>query len=167
MTSDQGQGQHWREALRILKLAVTQSSSLAAAPSSGPPPQADASGIHVAFAEAEVGAKKELPGTYGPSWLNPHPPPPRPESTAVVLCPPRSQFLLLALICFFSLVAVKYEIVSTSHACRVIHNGTHCKKMKRFGGMKYGNTYSFLSESVLCKTESARSEIHLPTYLRD
>ncbi|XP_043206495.1 protein furry-like [Amphibalanus amphitrite] len=58
----QGQGQHWREALRILKLAVAQSSSLAAAPSSGSAQQTDTSGIHVSFVEAEVGAKKELPG---------------------------------------------------------------------------------------------------------
>ncbi|XP_037086709.1 protein furry-like [Pollicipes pollicipes] len=56
------QGQHWREALRILKLAVTQCSTLAAAPTSGLAQAADGSGIHVSFVEAELVAKKELPG---------------------------------------------------------------------------------------------------------
>ena len=54
---------HWKEALKILKLAVTRSSTLVAPPSTGhiSNPQHHWE-PHTSFAEAEVYFKKELPG---------------------------------------------------------------------------------------------------------
>lgn len=54
---------HWKEALKILKLAVTRSSTLVAPPSTGhvANPQHHWE-PHTSFAEAEVYFKKELPG---------------------------------------------------------------------------------------------------------
>ena len=49
---------HWKESLKILKLAVTRSSTLVAPPSSG------AMSYHWETTEADVYFKKELPGTY-------------------------------------------------------------------------------------------------------
>ena len=56
---------HWKEALKILKLAVTRSSTLVAPPSTGhiSNPQHSHWEPHTSFAEAEVYySKKELPG---------------------------------------------------------------------------------------------------------
>lgn len=57
------QGTHWKEALKILKLAVTRSSSLVAPPSnagSGWCSDSTAS----SFSDSELFVKKELPGHY-------------------------------------------------------------------------------------------------------
>ena len=52
---------HWKEAMKILKLAVTRSSTLVAPPSSSHPAPHHWE-PHTSFAEAEVWFKKELPG---------------------------------------------------------------------------------------------------------
>jgi len=61
------QNPNWQEAQKILKLCVTRSSTLAAAPPSmNMTPLIDTSPIglsaHTSFAEAEISFKKELPG---------------------------------------------------------------------------------------------------------
>merc|ERR1719319_1683027 len=55
---------HWKEALKILKLAVTRSSTLVAPPTTGfgYQPRPDHWEPHTSFAEADVYFKKELPG---------------------------------------------------------------------------------------------------------
>ena len=54
--------QHWKEALKILKLAVTRSSTLVAPPSTSHVANPHHWEPHTSFAEAEVYFKKELPG---------------------------------------------------------------------------------------------------------
>ncbi|XP_021378295.1 protein furry-like isoform X2 [Mizuhopecten yessoensis] len=56
------QGFHWREALKILKLAVGRSSTLTAAPPSAHTSEVGTFMSHTSFAEAEVITRKELPG---------------------------------------------------------------------------------------------------------
>ena len=53
---------HWKEALKILKLAVTRSSTLVAPPSTSHTANPHHWEPHTSFAEAEVYFKKELPG---------------------------------------------------------------------------------------------------------
>merc|ERR550517_962704 len=53
---------HWKEALKILKLAVTRSSTLVAPPSTSHISNPHHWEPHTSFAEAEVYFKKELPG---------------------------------------------------------------------------------------------------------
>ena len=55
---------HWREALKILKLAVTRSSTLVAPPTTGfgYQPTSHHWEPHTSFAEADVYLRKELPG---------------------------------------------------------------------------------------------------------
>ena len=56
------QSQHWKEALKILKLAVTRSSTLVAPPSSGGIPYHWETTSGAPFQEADFYFKKELPG---------------------------------------------------------------------------------------------------------
>ncbi|XP_041356858.1 protein furry-like isoform X3 [Gigantopelta aegis] len=60
------QGTHWKEALKILKLAVTRSSTLAAAPSTGSTSISSELSVfsHTSFAEAEMYTRihRDLPG---------------------------------------------------------------------------------------------------------
>merc|ERR1719431_683241 len=53
---------HWKEAMKILKLAVTRSSTLVAPPSTSHISNPHHWEPHTSFAEAEVYFKKELPG---------------------------------------------------------------------------------------------------------
>merc|ERR1719348_1020915 len=53
---------HWKEAMKILKLAVTRSSTLVAPPSTSHITNPHHWEPHTSFAEAEVYFKKELPG---------------------------------------------------------------------------------------------------------
>ena len=59
------EGVHWKEALKILKLVVTRSSSLVAPPTSLQTHRESSltSAPHPSFTEIEVFSKKELPGT--------------------------------------------------------------------------------------------------------
>ena len=59
-------GQHWKEALKILKLAVTRSSSLVAPPSSssGPSSGWGSDSNASSFSDSELFVKKELPGEF-------------------------------------------------------------------------------------------------------
>ena len=56
------QSQHWKEALKILKLAVTRSSTLVAPPSGGAVSYHWETGSGAPFQEADLYFKKELPG---------------------------------------------------------------------------------------------------------
>ena len=65
------EGVHWKEALKILKLAVTRSSSLVAPPPPAPPPSSSSSltggwtgsdSTTSSFSDSELFLKKELPG---------------------------------------------------------------------------------------------------------
>ena len=60
------QGSQWKEALKILKLAVTRSSTLAAAPSTGSTSISSELSVfsHTSFAEAEMYTRihRDLPG---------------------------------------------------------------------------------------------------------
>merc|ERR1719445_1937769 len=53
---------HWKEALKILKLAVTRSSTLVAPPSTSHTPTPHLWEAHAAFSESDLYFKKELPG---------------------------------------------------------------------------------------------------------
>jgi hypothetical protein len=59
-------GAHWKEALKILKLAVTRSSSLVAPPSSasGPASGWGSDSNASSFSDSELFVKKELPGIH-------------------------------------------------------------------------------------------------------
>ena len=58
------QGVHYKEALKILKLVVTRSSTLVAPPTSVHPPhwETSATSPHPSFTDSEIFTKKELPG---------------------------------------------------------------------------------------------------------
>ncbi|XP_021940399.1 protein furry [Zootermopsis nevadensis] len=58
------EGVHYKEALKILKLVVTRSSTLVAPPTSLHPPhwEASATSLHPSFTDSETFTKKELPG---------------------------------------------------------------------------------------------------------
>jgi hypothetical protein len=58
------QGVHYKEALKILKLVVTRSSTLVAPPTSLHPPhwETSATSPHPSFTDNETFTKKELPG---------------------------------------------------------------------------------------------------------
>jgi hypothetical protein len=56
------QTSHWKDALKILKLAVTRSSTLTAAPPNLGVGAISTYMAHTSFAEAEIFTKKELPG---------------------------------------------------------------------------------------------------------
>jgi len=65
--NDLSQGVHWKEALKILKLAVTRSSTLVAPPSSSASGSTSGWGSDStasSFSESELFLKKELPGTW-------------------------------------------------------------------------------------------------------
>lgn len=58
------QGTHWKEALKILKLVVTRSSTLVAPPTSmhGSSWESSLASPHPSFTDTEIFTKKELPG---------------------------------------------------------------------------------------------------------